>query len=246
MKKFSLWFSLIAVVASFAGGFLLANRLNKSEIDRIKSQNADSAKNENTAGQNVESDLTNDEISRKLADADDNAGDFDYQKKLGIALSQYAAAKNDFKVLKDTEKILLRADQLKKQDLDVLNALGNLNFDLGYHEKSNERLAMARDFYGQIIEKNPADYSAKTDSAITFYLQTPPDYETAARELKASLKIKPDNQKTLQFLIQTYLKMGKTDEAAGILEKLKTIDPQTPSLKEIATQLAQSESNDAK
>jgi len=244
MKKYTTWISLIAVIISFAGGFLLANALNKAELDKAKAENSRLMNNAaNPAGNPDEADLSMDEIKQKIAEAEQNAGNAAYQKNLGIALYKYASMKKMPELLPDAEKLLMRANQLDPKDTDVLFALGNLNFDLGFRAKDNSRFEKARGIYQKLLDKTPEDYAVRTDLALTYYLKTPPDYEAAIAELNKSLKIKADNEKALQFLVQAYLRAGKKQEAETTLAKLKTIDPNTPALSEIATQMEQTESN---
>ena len=40
MKNKSFWISIIAVIISFAGGFILANAFNRIELDALRAENA--------------------------------------------------------------------------------------------------------------------------------------------------------------------------------------------------------------
>ena len=84
----------------------------------------------------------------------------------------------------------------------------------------------------------PNDVDVRTDYGITFYLQNPPDNDKAIAEFNKSLKENPKHEKTLQFLTQAFLKQGKTKEAESVLAKLKEINPNTPTLAEIQTQIS--------
>jgi hypothetical protein len=82
MDKKSLLISLAAILLSFAGGFLLANSINRREMnnlrgenERLKADNSNSDKNE----------LSNDEIDAKIAEADKDPDTLQYQKNLGTA-----------------------------------------------------------------------------------------------------------------------------------------------------------------
>ncbi len=247
MKQYSTWLSVIAVIISFAGGFLVANALNKKELDILKSENAQLNKSSEESGnQNSQSDLTADEINQRIGEADKNADNFQYQKNLGIALYRYASAKNDAAILQSTAKILERAHKLNESDQDVAIALGDLNFDLGYSVHSNGNLDRAREIYQKVLKSNPQNSDVRTDLALTYFFNNPPDNKAAIAELNKSLQTKPDNQKSLQFLIQAYLRVENKAEAEIVREKLEKINPQTPSLNEIATQLTQDESKNLK
>ena len=137
--------SLVAVIASFFGGFLMANALNRAELNSLKAENE---KLKNTA-KNAQDDeqqpvLDDSELKAKIAQADQNPQDFDFQKKLGLALGKYASIKQDPDLLKEAVRILARANGLQKTDADILVGLGNAHFDLGYFNKDNNELAAAR------------------------------------------------------------------------------------------------------
>lgn len=242
MKNKSFWISLIAVGISFAGGFLLANAFNRSELDalraennRLKSEPQKSAENQSELA------LTEAEIRQKIAEADTNPADFSYQKNLGLALYRYAAMKQDSIMLAEVEKILKRAHNLNEKDTEILIALGNLQFDLGYIKKNNENFAGAREYYSKVLEQNPKDVNVRTDYGLTFYLQNPPEIEKAVAEFRKSLAENPKHAKTLQFLTQAMLQNGNNAEAEVYLSKLKEINPKTPNLAELQAQLAQNE-----
>jgi hypothetical protein len=40
MNRKSFWISIVAVVISFAGGFILANALNRSEVETLRAENS--------------------------------------------------------------------------------------------------------------------------------------------------------------------------------------------------------------
>src|SRR5688572_2432592 len=97
MDKKLVWISVLAVVISFIGGFLLANAFNRSELDALRAENA-RLKNDRTQTTS-QPDLTADEIRQRIAEADQNPDDFSFQKNLGIALYRYAAMKQDAELL---------------------------------------------------------------------------------------------------------------------------------------------------
>ncbi len=243
MNKKALVISILAVVVSFAGGFLLANALNKNELNTLRAENAGL---KNSSPNPIENDsgfaLTEEEIRQKIAVADQNPSDLKFQKSLGTALYRYAAMKKDTELLNEVALILNRVYEKNQTDYDLLITLGNLYFDLGYFRKDNESFAKSREFYLKALEQKPADVDLRTDYGMTFYLQNPPDYEKAVSEFKRSLKGNPKHEKTLQFLTQSLLKQGKTQEAENYLAQLKEINSNTPSLSELQAQIAEDES----
>ena len=237
MDKKIVWISVLAVVISFVGGFLLANAFNRSELDALRAENA-RLKDRQTQPAS-QPDLTADEIRQRIAQADQNAGNFSFQKNLGIALYRYAAMKQDAEVLSETERILRRANELNPKDYEVLTALGNLFFDIGYIKKDNEKFGQSREFYEKALSQRPGDVDVRTDYGLTFFLENPPNNEKAIAEFQKSLAENPKHEKTLQFLIQAFLKTGKKKDAENYLARLKQINPNAPSLSEIETQMSQ-------
>jgi tetratricopeptide (TPR) repeat protein len=243
MKRKSFWISIIAVGISFVGGFILANAFNRNELDTLRAENA-RLKNQSTQTEKNQSELalTENEIRQKIAEADQNPTDFSFQKNLGLALYRYAAMKQDPILLAEIGKILSRAYDLNERDYEVLVALGNLQFDLGYLRNKNENFAQARVYYQKALENNPKDVNVRTDYGLTYFLQNPPDYEKAINEFRNSLEDNPKNERTLQFLTQALLQTGNTVEAEVSHAKLKEINPNTPNLAEFQAQREQSKS----
>src|SRR3954452_11558016 len=103
---------LAGIIAAFAGGFLLANALNRSEIDTLRSQVAARPTEENGGERQSGSELSDDEIQSKTREADSDPTNFKSQKNLGIALSRYASLKQDEKLLVEATRIIDRAADL--------------------------------------------------------------------------------------------------------------------------------------
>lgn len=240
MEKKFFWISIFAIAISFAGGFLLANAMNRSEMAALRSENerlkAPSTEPQNEGGLT----LAKEEIDRKLAEAEQNAGDFQYQKNLGLALYRYAAMKQDPELLAKVVTVLDRAASLDPKDQAVTIGLGNAHFDIGYFSKNNDSFARAREYYDKALIERPDDAEIRTDVALTYYLQQPADLDKAIETFKLSLKADPKHEKTLQFLIQAYIKQQKPEEAAQFLEELKKANPASPSIAELSTMIAQS------
>ncbi|CAN5557021.1 hypothetical protein BH10ACI1_BH10ACI1_26470 [soil metagenome] len=247
MDKKAIWLTILGVLLSFIGGFFLANALNKNELEMLRVEN-NRLKNSSNNSTIVESEtnLSDEEINKKIAEADQNPNNLPFQKSLGTALYRYASMKEDAKILAESARILNRVYEKDSTDKEVAVMLGNSYFDIGYFQKNNENLLKARQIYQKILEQTPNDFDVRTDYGLTFYLQNPPDYEKAISELKKSLQDNPKHEKTLQFLVQILLKQGKTQEAETNLQKLKEINPNTPSLAEVQKQFEQSENANQK
>lgn len=241
------WLSILAIIISFIGGFFVANALNKNELETLRVEN-NRLKKEPNNSTNVQSEmnLSDEEIKQKIAEADSNPTNLDFQKSLGTALYRYGSMKQDSKILTESARILTRVYDKNPNDKDTAIMLGNAYFDIGYFQKNNDVLLKARQIYQKILDQSPKDAEVRTDFGLTFFLQIPPDYDKTSEELKKSLQDNPKLEKTLQFLVQTLLKQQKTQEAETYLAKLKEINPKTPTLTEVQAQMAESEKAEQK
>ena len=241
------WLSIVAVIVSFAGGFLLANALNRSELNTLRGENERLANSQNQSKQNESGlALSDEEIREKIAEADRNPDNFAFQKNLGLALYRYAAMKQDADLLAEVGRLLNRAFENDKQDYDVTVALGNVYFDIGYFKKDNTEFQKAREFYRQALEQKPKDAEVRTDLGLTYFLNAPPEYEKAIAEFQKSLQINPKHEKTLQVLTQTLLSQKKADEAGIYFAKLKEVNSNNQILPELESQISNLKSNSQK
>jgi len=242
MSAKTAWIIVIAALAGVAAGFILANSINRSELSNLRAENErlKTATPPASSGE-ANPDLSQDEINATVARADNNPGDFDTQRNVGVAIYRYGAMKQDEKLVRQAVKILERATKLQPNDYDVMLSLGNAYFDVGYFSKDNEALANARTFYGKALAAKPDNPDIITDLGLTYFLQTPPDYENAVVEFKKSLDKNPKHEKTLQFMVQTLIKQNKSSEASEYLERLRTVNPKNQSIGELTSMLATSQ-----
>src|SRR3982751_2536309 len=75
-----------------AGGVIIANKLNRAEFDKIRSE-AETAKA--SANSKSELDLSDEEINAKLDEAAQSPDDVQFQKRLGISLYRFGTMKRD-------------------------------------------------------------------------------------------------------------------------------------------------------
>jgi len=240
--------SLVAVIASFFGGFLMANALNRTELTSLKAENErlKNAARDTTDTLDQQPALEDSELKAKIAQADQNPTDFDFHKKLGLALAKYASLKQDPDILKEAIRILTRANSLKKDDIDVLVGLGNAHFDLGYFQKDNKELDAARQFYTQALAAKPDDPEIRTDLGLTYFLYDPPDDNKALAEFQRSLKTNPKHEKTLQFMIQTLVRMNRIPDAERYLDQLRSANPTDETIPALAAKIQQAKGAGAK
>ena len=145
--------SAIVGLVAFIGGFLLANSLNRSETERLRSE-VEAAKNSSGSDPRSDASLSEDEIQAKIAEAEGNPQNFQFQKGLGVALYRYGAMKQNASVIERSIPILERANRLDPKDADVLTALGNAHFDIGYFNKDNDAFARLTHFLRSSAENS--------------------------------------------------------------------------------------------
>lgn len=244
MNSKLIWLSIVAVIISFFGGFYLANSLNGKELAKLQTENEQLKKNPNGAApansqNDSDPELSDDEIKQKIVEADKNPSNFQFQRNLGLALYRYGTMKNNANLITESGRLLQRAYDNDPKDYDATVALGNVYFDLGFLKKDAQSLEKGREFYRKAIEQKPLDSDVQADLGISFYVADPPELDKAAAQLQKTLEINPKHERALLFLTQTLIKQNKTAEAEKYLAKLKEINPKTPTLAELNTQMSQ-------
>lgn len=222
---------MIAGIVCFVAGFSFANYLNRSELSGLRGENERLKTSQSSDSSQVN--LSNEEIEAKLAEAEQNSGNFAFQKSLGLGLYRYGAIKQDKAIVEKALPVLVRAHALDSNDYDVIVGLGNSYYDIGYFGKENASFERAREFYTKALAKRPDDIEVRTDLGLTYFLQDPPDYPTAIAEFEKSLTINPKHEKTLSFAALAMKNQNK--DAAKYSNVLRTINPNSPTLREIDT-----------
>ncbi len=225
----------------------MANALNRTELNTLRTDNerlktAQSQPNQTQSG----SALSDDEIRQRIAEADRNPKDIEFQKDLGLALYRYAAMKQDADLLAEVGRVLNRAYESNKQDYDVVVAMGNIYFDIAYFKKDNAPFQKARDFYSQALQQKPNDIDVRTDLGLTYFLTNPPENERAIVEFQKSLQINPKHEKTLQVMTETLLAQNNAAEAEKYVAKLKEVNSANQYLAELESRLSQIKGNSPK
>lgn len=238
MEKKFLWLGILTAVLSFVGGFFVANSLNRGELSTLRAENErlKASSPQGTGGS--ESELSTEEIRQRIAEADANPADHTFQRNLGLALYRYAAAKQDTELLGHAARFLQRADSLKSGDYDVIVALGNAHFDIGYFKQENKPFETARSYYAKALAQKPDDVDVRTDVGLSYFLQQPPDDDKAAAEFKKSLETNPNHEKSLNFLIQSLIRQNKLDEAKVHLETFRQSNPNSQAVAQLSAQIS--------
>jgi tetratricopeptide (TPR) repeat protein len=247
MGKSTLWLSFIAIIVSFAGGFMLANALNRTELASLRAEN-DRLKN--SAGDTKTTDgeltVTTEQIRAAIAEADANPRNFDSQKKHGIGLYQYGALKKNPEIIAEASRLLVRANQLDPKDYEVVLGLAHSYFDTGFYKKENAGFEKAREFYVKALTLKPRDADTQTEVAMTYFLLDPPDFGRAIPEFEKSLQINPKHEKTLQYLGQSLARSNRIEDAEKMLAKLREINPRNSFITELESVITQAKSGQAK
>lgn len=238
MQRKQFIISLLTAALSLAGGFLIANSLNRYDMDGLRQENerlkqaaAESAQNSNN------STLSEEEVRSRIAEADANPQNLKYNRDLGLALYRYAAMRRDAALLREAARLLERVSAANPNDYDLLVALGNTEFDIANFAGENGRFASARAIYDKAVAIRSDDADVRTDIALTYFLSVPPDLDKAAIEFEKALKLQPKNERALQFLIQTLWQNGKGEQAGGTLVRLKEANPSNPAIPELESLL---------
>ena len=236
-------FIVLGVVAGFIGGFVIANKLNGSEMYAPKAQGCQQMPaNSDPTGTAANDTLTEEELRTKIAEADRNPDNFAFQKSLGISLYRYAAMKQSVSLLTESIRILTRAGTLDAKDFDVFVALGNAHFDIGFFRKDLASFNTARTVYAKALAIKPGDADVSTDVGISYYVQEPPDYDKTIAELQKVIAANPKHDRAMQFLVQAYAKQGKVADAEKALAKIIEINPTNPAITELRSEIAAAKS----
>lgn len=221
------------IAVGFATGFMVANSLNKSELDAVRTELAAAKTTGSEVAGRSSMELSAEEIRKKVAEAEANPGNFEFQKMLGGALYRYAVMKQDAALLEDVAKMLGRAYDLNPDDYDVLVSYGNISFDLGQLKKDKGLNERARELYRKALEKNPKDGNVRTSLGVSYLETEDPDPKKALDELTAAVEIDPKNGKALRYLVMAYTEAGDKENAAKYLSQLKEADPEDPSIADL-------------
>jgi tetratricopeptide (TPR) repeat protein len=217
----------VAVIASFIGGFAIANSINRNEILRLESDLGKSkAEQKENAGQT----LSIDEIKQRVAEADADPTNIDFQRQLGLALYSYATMRQDPSYLDDISRILIRADKNTSTDFDLIVTMGSVFLDKAISKSENENFAESRQYFERALKIKPNDIKAQGNYASTFLLENPGNPAKAIVGFEKCLSIDPTFEPAFEGLIQASIlqkNLGKAEEHLG---KLKSLNSKNDSI----------------
>lgn len=238
MQKNTILVGIAALLAGFIAGFVLANKLNGSEIALLRSQAGQRPPaNSNQPQQPDQFSLSEEEIRSKIEEADKNPDNFAFQKDVGIAFYRYATTTQNLPLFEQAIRILERANSLNGSDFDLLVALGNGHFDLGFAKKELASFQKARDIYAKALAIKPDDADVQTDIGISYFVQEPQDLARAATELQRVADANPGHTRSMQFLVEVYVRQNKIAEAEKVLARLKDASPDNPAVRQLTSMI---------
>jgi tetratricopeptide (TPR) repeat protein len=236
MNSKIIWLSILAVIISFFGGFYLANSLNSNELLVLRAENEQLKKNP-AAANNSDSSLSDEEIRKRIAEADQNTGNINFQRNLGLALLRYGIIQQNVDLISESARLLQRAYDANPQDFDVAVGLGTAFYDIASMKKENGGFLQARALYAKALEQKPDDATVRADYGSTYVFAKPPDFPKANAELEKALQQDPKNQRALMLAAQTQIMQNNPAEGEKYLARLKEINPQAPTFQQLKAQM---------
>ncbi len=229
----------VALVAGFAGGFLVANGLNKSEIQTLAAKNAELQNSASKTNSTAPKKLSNEEIAKLLDTASKNPDDAALQKRTAFEIYRDAAATDDTGRFSDVEKLLERAYKINSDDFEVLAALAQLKFSIGKSENDAKRIAESKEFYQKATDKRPNDIQLLVGFAASMLDLEKPDSKSAIEILEKAYKIDTKDEMVVFYLVKAYTADGNLKQASEFLAELKKINPRNELVADIDKRLAE-------
>ena len=232
MKKESIMFGVIGLVVGAIGGFMFANSVNKSVVERPSATTMaptggttgnpalppDHPPLGTTSGDQSQNGQSGPrpEVMAAIDKAKQNPQDFE---------AQMTAADLYYQIQRyeDAAKFYEIANKLKPADTEPMIKAGNAYFD-------SEKYEQAEKWYLMALEKEPKNINVRTDLGLTFFLRSPRNIDRAIKEYKSSLSIDPEHEITLQNLALAYNENGDKEDLRATLEKLKKVNPNNPAV----------------
>lgn len=221
MSKDNILFSIIGVLLGFIIGFFFANTVNQRAAAPTSTAGA------NTSGlpsdhPQVPTNAVKDQQAMQAAveeaakRAKGAPDDFDAQMRAATGYGQLGR-------YDEALDFLLRANELRPNDYEVVVQLGNANFEL-------ERYEAAERWYSAALVKKPDDVNVRTDLGLTFFFRQPKMADRAIEEFRRSLQYDPRHELTLQNITAVLSERGDFDEARMMLARLEKVNPSNRAL----------------
>ena len=232
--------AIIGLLLGAAMGFVLANSFSRHSPDYqnpkaspVSQVNGNESNPKNESPATLEK-LSPEEIETALAQAASQKSQPLIQKKIGLALYNYSRIENDTTYLAELREILQNAlNNLNGKDYDLLMALGEIFFNAGELEKSEE-------YFRRALKSKPADINAQNSLGAVYLKQnTEPARAKAIEIFEINLKQQPGDEEALQYLIAALIQSGKTEKAEQTLNELKKVNANNPAIPDFEIQIHQ-------
>ena len=229
MTRENILFSIIGLFFGYAVAFTLVTYVNLNQGAATLAQGSARAGNLPSDQANASGDSAADEqelqnlVQQAEREARRKPEDFDAQKAAALANTQAG----DYEGAID---FWLRARELRPDAYETIVQLGNNNFEARRYET-------AARWYSEALTKKPDDVNVRTDLGLTYFLRQPSDYDRAITEYRASLKINPRHEPTLQNLSIAFVRKGNYAEADATIKSLAEVNPTNAALPILRTEL---------
>ncbi|HYP52539.1 MAG TPA: tetratricopeptide repeat protein [Pyrinomonadaceae bacterium] len=236
---------VVGVVLGFAAGFFFTNSVNRkeheslrAEVARLRAGGAQASGTPAAGGDAPAERLSDEEIRQKIAQADANPTDLNFQRELGRGFLLYATNFDRPDLLPDVARLLKRAHDAEPSDESTTALLASAYFFMG-RAGDAARFADARAYYNKLLKDKPGDVYLHTALGLTYFYDRPSDPRRAISEFRKSLAREPRHEMSLQSLAAALIAVGETDEARRRIEELQGVNPQNAQLPGLRADLAQ-------
>lgn len=234
MDKKKLVYGVIGLVLGLAIGYWGTNSLNSNAAGTTRTATNSTATDRElppdhppagaAAGQGgAMSGGQQNDVASAIQQARNEPTNFDAQVKAGELFAQINRYDQALEFYQ-------KAYQIKKDNLSVLTALGNMSFDL-------KRYPEAERWYQEALKLNPRDVNIRTDLGLTYFLREPKEVDKAIAEYRTSLGYDPRHEQTLQNLITALATKGDKAAARPYLQQLEQVNPNNQVLPQLRAQL---------
>ena len=236
MTKDNILYSIIGVLLGVLAGYVFASTANqRGYMERTSAgsvaagrmnQGAESPQGGQTSpsSNGVAEQEAESSADRTLIEQAEREPD-NFETQMRAAAVHYRNRRFD-----EAVQLLMRANQLRPDDVKAIVALGNANFDAN-------RFEIAEKWYTAALVKNPKDINVRTDLGLTFLFRQQQNVDRAIQEFRRSLALDPRHEQTLQNMTVALIKKGNLTEAETTLGKLREVNPANQSLTKLGTDL---------
>ncbi len=241
------------LVFGFLAGFFLANGINRGEQEKLSAEVASlragggqaatpQGGGQQTAAQgggNSLPTLTDEQLSKAVAQADASPSDAALQNKVGQGLYLYAWEKGKAEILPDVARILKRAHALEPKNFRTAALAGDAHFLVASSSGDTRLLGEARKFYEDALAMQPDDAQVRTNLGRTHFFDRPSNPQLAIREYRRALQSDPQEELAVQSLAAALIETGGFEEAGRHLDELEKLNPSNSELANLRAQLEQ-------